>query len=100
MTSRSSYLWLTAAVYHVNGRGGCGPLTCVWTGLVQQLHHALPLHGGPASDGGAAPDAAVLLLDLGRTALGDERTQLTAESRKKQTTLKTPDQDKMAYSVF
>lgn len=56
-------------------------LTSVGTHLVQQLHHALPLHGGPLLDGGAAPDAAVLLLDLRGAALGDEGPKMAARGR-------------------
>lgn len=54
-------------------------LTCLRTHLVQQLHHALPLHGGPVFDGRAPSDLTVLLLDLWRAALSDERAELAAE---------------------
>lgn len=53
-------------------------LTRLRAHLVQQLHHALPLHGGPVLDGRAPSDLAVLLLDLWRAALGDERPERTA----------------------
>lgn len=45
--------------------------------LVQQLHHAFPLLGGPHLDGRAASDPAVLLLNFGGSAFGDEWSQLT-----------------------
>ena len=56
-------------------------LTCLRTHLVQQLHHALSLHGGPVFDGRAPSDLAVLLLDLRRAALRDERAEPTAENK-------------------
>lgn len=55
-------------------------LTRLGADLVQQLHHAFPLHGGPVLDGGAPSDLAVLLLDLWRAAFGDEGPQFAAES--------------------
>lgn len=58
-----------------------GTLTCLRTHLIQQLHHALPLHGGPVFDRRAPSDLTVLLLDLWRAALGDERTELAGEDR-------------------
>lgn len=57
-------------------------LTCLRTHLVQQLHHALSLHGGPVLDGRAPANLAVLLLDLRRAALSNERAELTAEPRR------------------
>lgn len=53
-------------------------LTRLWAHVVQQLHHAFPLHGRPVFDGGAPSDLAVLLLDLWRAALGDEGAELAA----------------------
>ena len=55
------------------------PLTCVRGHLVQEAHHALPLHGGPVFDGGASSDPTVLLLDLWRPAPRDQWPQLTVE---------------------
>ncbi len=54
-------------------------LTCLGTHLVQQLHHALPLHRGPVFDGRAPSDLTVLLLDLWCATLGDKGAKFTAE---------------------
>lgn len=56
-------------------------LTCVGAHVVQQLHHALALHGRPVFDGRSSADLAVLLLDLRRAPLGDERAELAAGQR-------------------
>ena len=51
--------------------------TCVRGQLIQQLHHALRLLSSPHPDGGPASNSAVLLLNFGGTAFGDEWPQLT-----------------------
>lgn len=56
-------------------------LTRLGAHLVQQLHHAFALHAGPALDGRASPDPAVLLLDLWRAPFGDEGAQFAAQTR-------------------
>lgn len=56
-------------------------LTCLWTHLIQQLHHAFSLHGGPVFDWRAPSDLTVLLLDLWRATLGDEWAELAAGTR-------------------
>lgn len=58
-----------------------GRLTCLWANLIQQLHHAFSLHEGPVFDGRAPSDLTVLLLDLWRATLSDERAEFTAEPR-------------------
>lgn len=63
--------------------------TSVRRHAVQQLHHAFPLHCCPLLDGGAPSNPAVLLLDLGRAALGDEGSQLTAAFKGTQSTIST-----------
>lgn len=51
--------------------------TCVWGQLIQQLHHAFSLLGGPHLDGRPASNPAVLLLNFGGSAFGDDWCQLT-----------------------
>lgn len=70
-------------------RVSTGRPTCVWAHLVQQLHHALPLHGRPAFDRGASPDLTVLLLDFWRPPFGNERPKFTVETHKENCEVKT-----------
>lgn len=51
--------------------------TGVWGQLVQQLYHAFSLLGSPHLDGGSASNSAVLLLNFGGSAFGDDWCQLT-----------------------
>lgn len=51
--------------------------TCVRRQLIQQLHHAFSLPGSPHLDGGSTSDPAILLLNFGGSAFGDEWRQLT-----------------------
>lgn len=54
---------------------------CVRGQLIQQLHHAFSLLGSPHLDGGATSNPAILLLNFGGSAFGDEWCQLVLNGK-------------------